>query len=200
MQAGWWTLLGVVVTGAVALVINWATRKSDRARDDLRWDRERADREAEREHDARMQWREYRTSIYGNLVISFDAFNVAAVDRAHLLYSFYAAGDADTGQEFDQLNYERLEDLAVSLVAASAPVELAASQQVREAAAHMVAASGAARMSVRPGVPWEEVDTGMTFLYEAKEEFMACARRELGVDLVQTLPQVTPSPPSAPTC
>lgn len=192
-QVPLWVPLAVGALGIIGVVVGQLINARlenrrwirEREREDLRWERERGKDREGRVHDARMQWREHRASIYGDFLVAFDVFHVAATDRAHLLYTFATSGASEPGNEFDQFNYDRLEELATSLAAASAPVDLAATKEVREAAVHMVAASGAARMSVRPDAQLHEIDTGMFFLYEAKEQFLTCARRELGVDILE---------------
>lgn len=89
MAQEWWVPLTAAGVGAFsALIINWLTRKSERKRDDTRWEREAVDRKAEREHEFRLHeskmeadrvaaWRTERQLAYVALLSAYDAWTSA---------------------------------------------------------------------------------------------------------------------------
>ncbi|WP_143073765.1 hypothetical protein [Actinokineospora terrae] len=196
MQAWWVTLAASLISGVVGAGL---TRWWEQKREDTRWKRESTDRQVAREHDARMQWREHRVTIYVGLLTAIEAFGRAAGNRAGWL-----SNDTDESQLGDARppswpTQDHVEALANAVTAASEPVEIIATAAVQRAAEHAVVACWATMMKLQTYSDTVDLDPGANDVTQARIELVSRIREELHVDSADT-PQeiVNPSRPSGP--
>lgn len=184
MGQQWWVPLIAAGIGAGAtLIISWLTRRSERKRDDIKWARDAADRQAEREQNARMQWREHRVSIYRDFIGAIDLFmNAARLLTFKMNWNVPDIEVAEHGMLSRPSDFSDVAMLLEDAMTAGAAVAISATQPVRDAAQAVIdeglqvveqLGDDQARRTVNPALP---------DLKEARSAFFDCVRAELRID------------------
>jgi signal transduction histidine kinase len=167
-----------LVTGLAAglAAAIWTQRRTDR-REDVRWQRERGERQDQWQREDSLRWLQDRQVAYARLVTSLDAWDVAASKAIAQRHTDALVGEL---REFDRAEWNELRQAAR---AARGLVELMAPESVRGPARMAVVRRDSLRMFylTEEGADLDEMDAAWKETLKVTTALRDAMREDLGL-------------------
>jgi hypothetical protein len=186
--SSWVPVIAAAVGAGSALIVGILTQLSAGHREDVRWSRERQDREEQwrrERQDREEQWgRERQDRLDDALRVAASDFVAAARELLHLSRRLERSSDKDTQQK-------RIDDVHVQLRSLNGQIRLLANPEVQHNARLVVHHAYAVRAVIAEKKPDERLDAHGKPVEEryqdALEDFYRAVRKQLGVPEAESL-------------